>query len=70
LTQQLRLVYSRKETGSGISSVKCEMLPVGYSRSSPRDVRLVEKLTALQSRAPEAAALIEQLVDDILEDYV
>lgn len=70
---QLRLVFSssndnlKTEIDSSrnakLSSVKCKALRVSSSLS-----RFQKKIARLERERPAAAALIEQLVDDALQD--
>ncbi|HVL67171.1 MAG TPA: hypothetical protein VM364_07900 [Vicinamibacterales bacterium] len=70
---QLRLVFSSSSENSPsersnskhgkLSSVKCKALRASSSRS-----RFQMKIARLERERPAAAALIEQLVDDALDD--
>lgn len=64
--RQLRLVFSNSKTSSSngkLSSVTCRMLRSSLSGSS----RLQQKVARLESRSPGAAALVERLVDRMLD---
>lgn len=63
---QLRLVSGNSNNAirnEKLSSVKCKMLRVGSSDSS-----LCRKVQQLEQYNARAAAVIERLVDDLLED--
>jgi len=62
--RQLRLVWSNSKKNSGrktLASVKCKMLRADLS-SSP----LVQKILRLEQEHTRGAAVIEKLVDDLL----
>jgi len=63
--RQLRLVWSnsgRKSKSETLACVKCKMLRVGLSGSP-----LVRKIKRLEQEHRGGAAVIERLVDDLLE---
>ena len=65
-TGQLRLAFSSSNASSRtkrLSSVKCRSLRAGSSRSP-----LQQKIARLEREKPSAAALIEKLADDMLDD--
>lgn len=65
----LTLAYSKSNASAmttSLSSIKCRMLPAASSRSLlPRVAQKAARLHALNE---DAAAVIERLVDDLLED--
>lgn len=63
----LRLVSGNLKPSSKtekLDSVTPKMLRVDWSKSSP----LLRKVSRLEGRSARAAAVIERLVDDVLED--
>lgn len=65
----LKLAYSQSNASAmttSLSSIKCRMLPAASSRS--RLPLVVQKVARLHALSADAAAVIERLVDDLLED--
>lgn len=61
---QLRIAF-RNERASSLLSVKCRMLPANSPASR---LPLERKLAKLRERSPDAVAVIEKLVDDLLDE--
>ena len=53
---------------SRLDTVRCRMLPAPHSASSKSWPPISAKAKALAEKQPHAAALIEELLDDLLED--
>ena len=63
------LAFSRSSSPrSVLNTVTCRMLPAPPSNNSEKWPTISAKAKLLRERQPAAAALIEELLDELLED--
>jgi hypothetical protein len=66
LTQSLRLAFSKKEIGTGIGSRRSRKSPTLSSNSSASPWS--EKMARLRAEHPDAAEVVEQLINRLLDE--